>query len=221
MAIREHPLRRAGVPRRGDSRSTSSALIKVSQAARAITRSPIRSASGGCRRVRHASDPEKREAYDAMLPRAPRQGAASASGSSRDARDARPSRSRRRRRRILPHEARRAAARGRPSSSNAATLAVGTRGQRGPVRQGGPVGLAFAIDENIVATTCNGITPIVAAHALLAAAHGAAQVAQIDRSSASASSPPSASAPAATGDRRRTRASAKTVYATKMNPRAS
>src|SRR6185295_5946025 len=44
--------------------------------------------------------------------------------------------------------------------ANAATLAVGRVDTVDLTGKGGPVGLAFAIDENLVATTCNGITPM-------------------------------------------------------------
>ena len=64
--------------------------------------------------------------------------------------------------------------------ANAATLAVGRVDSVDLTGKGGPVGLAFAIDENLVATTCNGITPMSQLTLFWPPRTVPAQVAQID-----------------------------------------
>lgn len=64
--------------------------------------------------------------------------------------------------------------------ATAATLAVGRVDSVDVSGKGGAVGLAFAIDENLVATTCNGITPMSQLTLFWPPRTVAAQVAQID-----------------------------------------
>jgi len=64
--------------------------------------------------------------------------------------------------------------------ANAATLAVGRVDTVDLTGKGGAVGLAFAIDENLVATTCNGITPMSQLTLFWPPRTVPAQVAQID-----------------------------------------
>jgi hypothetical protein len=128
------------------------------------------------------SDPQKREAYDAMLsaprPRQERERTGSSKG-------------------LLVMIAAVAVVgaagagfflmkRGGPPPAdteqltNLATLAVGRVDSVDLSGKSGPVGLAFAIDENIVATTCNGITPTSQYTLFWPPRTVAAQVAQID-----------------------------------------